>query len=181
MNTDSSRSRLGSRPPDVFHELQAGKHLIWIGEKLVKQTEFFLWKDLLPSICGDGEGVVIQDGVSNSKLVFGDDFCTAEKGFDPEGEFFGIKRLGNIIIHAGEEALLNVGGLLSGRKHEDREVIFAVPKEFGESETIHAGKGCLQHHEVDAAFFQGMERLPGGSGGKGPVAGIREEERERPL
>ena len=65
MNTDCSRSRLGSRPPDVFHELQAGKDLVWIGEKLIKQTEFFLRKDLLPAICGDGEGVVIQDGISN--------------------------------------------------------------------------------------------------------------------
>ena len=181
MNTDCSRSRLGSRSPDVFHELQAGKDLVWIGEKLIKQTEFFLRKDLLPAICGDGEGVVIQDGISNSKLVLGNDFCTAEKGFDPKGKFLGIEGFRDIIIHAGEEALLNVGGLLSGGKHEDGEVIFAVPKEFGESETIHAGKGCLQHHEVDAAFFQGMERLPGGTGGKGPVAGIREEERERPL
>lgn len=119
MNTDCSRSRLGSRPPDVFHELQAGKDLVWIGEKLIKQTEFFLRKDLLPAICGDGEGVVIQDGISNSKLVLGNDFCTAEKGFDPEGEFFGIKRFGNIVIHTGEEAFFDVSRLFSGRKHED--------------------------------------------------------------
>ena len=114
-----------------------------------------------------------------SQLVLGDDLCPAEKGFDPKGKFLGIEGFRDVIIHAGEEALLDVGRLLSGGEHEDGEVIFAVPKEFGEGETIHAGKGCLQHHEVDAAFFQGMERLPGGTGGKGPVAGIREEERER--
>ena len=178
MNTDSSRSRLGSRPPDVFHELQAGKHLIWIGEKLVKQTEFFLWKDLLPSICGDGEGVVIQDGVSNSKLVFGDDFCTAEKGFDPEGEFFGIKRLGNIVIHAGEEAFFDVSRLFSGREHEDGEVIFTVPKESGKGETIRAGKCRFQQHHINAAFFEGMERFFDIISKKGPVAGICKEKRE---
>lgn len=95
---------------------QAGKDLVWIGEKLIKQTEFFLRKDLLPAICGDGEGVVIQDGISNSKLVLGDDLCTAEKGFDPKDKFLGIEGFRDIIIHAGEEALLNVGGLLSGGK-----------------------------------------------------------------
>ena len=178
MNTDSSRGRLGSRPPDVFHELQAGKHLIWIGEKLVKQTEFFLWKDLLPSICGDGEGVVIQDGVSNSKLMLGDDFCTAQKGFDPEGEFFGIKRFGNIVIHTGKKAFFDVGRLFSGREHEDGEVIFTVPKESGKGETICAGKVCFQQYQINAAFFEGMERFFGRIREKGPVAGICEEQRE---
>lgn len=181
MDTDGGGGGLGGGAPDVIHELQAGKYLVGVGEELVEQAKFLLGQDLLPAVGGDGEGVVVQGGFSDDQLMLRDDFCTAEKGFDPEGEFFGIKRFGNIVIHTGEEALLDVGGLLSGGKHEDGEVIFAVPKEFGEGETIHAGKGCLQHHEVDAAFFQGMERLPGGTGGKGPVAGIREEERERPL
>ena len=67
MNTDCSRSRLGSRAPDVFHELQAGKDLVGIGEELVEQAEFFLRKDLLPAVGGDGEGVVIQDGISDEQ------------------------------------------------------------------------------------------------------------------
>ena len=86
-----------------------------------------------------------------------DDFCTAEKGFDPEGEFFGIKRFGNIVIHTGEEALLDVGG---------------------KGETIRAGKGCFQQHQINAAFFEGMERFFDIISKKGPVAGICKEKRE---
>ena len=178
MNADSSRSGFGSGSPDVFHELQAGKHLIWIGEKLVKQTEFFLWKDLLPVICGDREGVIIQDGISNSKLVLRDDFCTAEKGFDPEGEFFWIKRFGNIVVYTGEKAFFDVGRLFSGREHEDGEVIFTVPKEPGKGETICAGKGCFQQYQINAAFFEGMERFFGCICEKSPVAGICKKKRE---
>ena len=178
MDTDGGGGGLGGGAPDVIHELQAGKYLVGVGEELVEQAKFLLGQDLLPAVGGDGEGVVVQGGFSDDQLMLRDDFCTAEKGFDPEGEFFGIKRFGNIVIHTGEEALLDVGGLLSGGKHEDGEVIFAVPKEFGEGETIHAGKGCLQHHEVDAAFFQGMERFFDIISKKGPVAGICKEKRE---
>ena len=181
MDADGGRGGLGGGAPDVFHELQTGKYLVGVGEKLVEQAKFLLGQDLLPAVGGDGEGVVVQGGFSDDQLVLGDDLCPAEKGFDPKREFLGIEGLRDVIVHTGEEAFFNIGGLFSGGKHEDGEVIFAVPKEFGEGEPIHAGKGCLQHHEVDAAFFQGMERLPGGTGGKSPVAGIREEERERPL
>ena len=181
MDADGGRGGLGGGAPDVFHELQTGKYLVGVGEKLVEQAKFLLGQNLLPAVGGDGEGVVVQGGFSDDQLVLGDDLCPAEKGFDPKREFLGIEGLRDVIVHTGEEAFFNIGGLLSGGKHEDGEVIFAVPKEFGEGESIHARKGCLQHHEVDAAFFQSMERLPGGTGGKSPVAGIREEERERPL
>lgn len=178
MDTDGGGGGLGGGAPDVIHELQAGKYLVGVGEELVEQAKFLLGQDLLPAVGGDGEGVVVQSGFSDDQLVLGDDLCPAEKGFDPEGEFFGIKRLGNIVIHTGEEAFFDVSRLFSGREHEDGEVIFTVPKESGKGETIRAGKGRFQQHQINAAFFEGMERFFDIISKKGPVAGICKEKRE---
>ena len=82
------------------------------------------------------------------------------------------------LIHTGEEAFFDVGRLFSGREHEDGEVIFTVPKESGKSETIRAGKGCFQQHQINAAFFEGMESFFDIISKKSPVAGICKEKRE---
>lgn len=80
VDADGGGGGLGGGAPDVIHELQTGKYLVGVGEKLVEQAKFLLGQDLLPAVGGDGEGVVVQGGFSDDQLVLGDDLWPGGEG-----------------------------------------------------------------------------------------------------
>ena len=63
-------------------------------------------------------------------------------------------------------------------KLKDLEVTEVSLVDAGANQHIRAGKGRFQQHQINAAFFEGMERFFDIISKKGPVAGICKEKRE---
>ena len=79
------------------------------------------------------------------------------------------KRLGQVVVGAGVEALDDVGESVTGGEHEDGSLFAAEPEAFGDFEAVGAGEHDVEEDEVKGAA---AGKLEGGATIAGKVDGV---------
>ena len=162
--------RFGIVAPQLVHNLLSGKSMVREREQFIKKLKLFLWKNLGFFIDRNGQVNIIQADMVKLQFLLIDNFCPAEECFHTEQQFIDINGFDHVVVNTEFKSFCLIRESIFGSHDQNRELITAVTKCFGQIITIHARHHQISNNEINISLIQHFECLLPIESGRGLIA-----------
>jgi len=135
-------------PQDILNGLPRDNFSLISGEKL-QEAEFGERKKNFVAFAKGAERGDVEHQIADFEDIFDFRDDAAPECADSREKFGEGKRLGEVVVGTGVEALHDVAEGVAGRKHEDRHVFYAATKLAGDFEAVYARQHDVEEDDVE--------------------------------